>query len=175
MANCYTDAYDLPDDSEVFVETDLGVSKGRTIFAESAFSTAVYPESDKDSQAYQSGVGLKLRVASSPRLLYIYSLQLQQLSLELPVNRERSKLVLSLATALGLLDEADLSESPPASIEQLREYHSLAYLAAITHYHKLKPLQLLAYGLTDDCAPFPGCVLHRQSRCKSHRNRLMRY
>lgn len=57
-------------------------------------------------------------------LLYVRSSALQQLSARSPVNADRPALVHALVEACGLLEDAEVLDPPPATMEQLREFHS---------------------------------------------------
>ncbi|KAI3431778.1 hypothetical protein D9Q98_010533 [Chlorella vulgaris] len=72
------------------------------------------------------------------------------------VNQDRPALVHGLIESYGLLLECAAEEAQPASLEQLLQYHSREYLAALAHWACLPQPQLAAFGLEDDCAPFPG-------------------
>ena len=175
-SNCYTDSYQLPDcdatpNSTAFLASKAADRGSESGCAQCDSSSAVQlhpaptPTAEGNVQP-SADYGLEpLAHQEEPseqptRLLYVLSSRLQELSWGLPINRERGTLVHSLVEAVGLLDAplVDVEEARPASIEQLREYHSQGYLAALAHYSKLKPAQLEAVGLQDDCPPFPGWV-----------------
>lgn len=161
MATCYSEAYELID-----VEPEVApraVSKAGAAGPFEPPSAALpgaavsWPQggaTDETTEEERSDEPLP----PAARLLYVQSARLQELSWGLPVNQSRSCLVHSLACAAGLLAPplVEVAEARPASIEQLREYHSLEYLAALAHAAKLRPVQLEAVGLVDDCTPFPG-------------------
>ncbi|PSC69225.1 Histone deacetylase 8 [Micractinium conductrix] len=97
----------------------------------------------------------------APRpLVYVRSDRLAQLSAGLPINRDRSVMTDTLVEDYGLLQDAAVRQAPPASLEQLQGYHSREYLAALAHWDKLSERRRAAYGLEDDCAPFPGLYEH---------------
>jgi acetoin utilization deacetylase AcuC-like enzyme len=98
-------------------------------------------------------------------LLYIKSHRLARLALRAPVNRDRAALVPALLAAAGLLDGPGVAveEARPASVEELRQYHSADYLAALVSPHPAegrRPAALHRFGLADDCAPWPGVYDH---------------
>ncbi|KAL4439888.1 hypothetical protein ABPG75_002889 [Micractinium tetrahymenae] len=102
-----------------------------------------------------------LDVSPGPRpLVYIKSDRLAQLSAQLPVNSDRSTLVHGLISAYGLLKGATVEEAVPASLVQLEDFHSREYLSALALHGRLSERQRAAYGLEDDCAPFPGLYEH---------------
>ncbi len=51
---------------------------------------------------------------------------------------------------------AAVEEAAPASLSQLEDFHSREYLSALALHGQLSERQRAAYGLEDDCAPFPG-------------------
>lgn len=51
---------------------------------------------------------------------------------------------------------AAVEEAPPASAQQLLQFHSREYLQALAAWERLGERQRAAAGLQDDCAPFPG-------------------
>jgi hypothetical protein len=176
LANCYSDAFELVDFEEPS-EAQAAVSKVAPAPPEAlhrldaARETAAHLEEELAAAAGGAGEPAQPSAVSASveedeegeppgQLLYIRSARLQQLSTGLPVNGERAALVHSLVAAAGLLERplVDVAEAQSASIEQLREYHSMEYLAALAHFRRLRPAQLTVVGLEDDCAPFPGCV-----------------
>lgn len=174
-SSCYTDSYQLPDCDAILGSATVRASKAADRRTESGCAPkwasgsaleptpAPTPAAEWDVQPSVDTGQEPLADQEDPskqpaRLLYVLSSRLQELSVRLPINHERGMLVHSLVEAVGLLDTppVDVEEARPASIEQLREYHSQGFLAALAHYHKLKPAQLEAVGLQDDCPPFPG-------------------
>lgn len=51
---------------------------------------------------------------------------------------------------------ATVEEAPPASAQELLQFHSRDYLQALAAWERLSERQRAAAGLQDDCAPFPG-------------------
>ena len=75
-------------------------------------------------------------------LLYVRSPLLERLSQHAHVNQDRPALVHSLIEACGLLEAADVVEPAPATVEQLREFHSLEFLTALATVSRLPEEQL---------------------------------
>ncbi len=86
-------------------------------------------------------------------VVYIVSSQLVEAASRLPSNKNRSKIVHSLVNSLGLLKTAQVVRPVPATVRELREYHSDDYLDVVLDDNAL-PSTL--HGLTDDCPVFPG-------------------
>ncbi len=49
-----------------------------------------------------------------------------------------------------------VQEAAPACLEELLQYHSRDYLAALALWEKLPEARRDAFGLQDDCPPFQG-------------------
>ncbi|QRW10641.1 histone deacetylase family protein [Ceratobasidium sp. AG-Ba] len=106
-------------------------------------------------------------MASVPRVAYILSQELAQVSSLLPSNRGRSGLVHTLANSYGLFkpENGRCVVVRPRKVErkELERYHEKGYLDHILQPHegdeaKAERVQEIAsmFGLEDDCPVFPG-------------------
>ncbi|KAK9809184.1 hypothetical protein WJX72_010987 [[Myrmecia] bisecta] len=87
-----------------------------------------------------------------------------QLSLLLPVNQDRSTLVHSLCQSTGVLERSGVAvvEATGARAEELYDYHSKEYIAALAYSRRLSERQCQQFGLVDDCPVFPGLYEYAQ-------------
>ncbi|KAF8605689.1 Arginase/deacetylase [Ceratobasidium sp. AG-I] len=98
----------------------------------------------------------------TPRVAYICSQELAQISSLLPSNRNRSALVHTLASSFGLLKNEICTVVRPqkAGRKELERYHEAGYLDYILQPHRDENNETHSetasgFGLEDDCAPFP--------------------
>ena len=128
-----------------------------------AMADSSYEDNSVNNQFGSTGSVHPHSSSNSPPndVLYIRSTILAQLSLQnAHINQDRPLLVNALLSASGVLDLMNVEEARPATIDELRQYHSTEYLAALANYHLFSQRQLAVYGLEDDCTPYPKMFEH---------------